>query len=53
MPKIQEMASETAQKLVNNTIDPKDITFDFCKLCVTFCIIDNSKPKAPQPEYYI
>ena len=53
LPKIQEMAAETAQKLVNKEIGAQDITFDFCKLCVTFCIIDNSKPKAPQPEYYI
>jgi uncharacterized protein len=53
LPKIYAMASETAQKLVNNEIVPKDVTIDFCKLCVTFCKKDSAKSKSAMPEYYI
>ena len=53
LPKIQEMAAETAQKLVNKEMCVQDVTFDFCKLCVTFCKNDDLKSKAPQPEYFI
>ena len=53
LPKIQEMAAETANKLVNKEMKVQDITFDFCKLCVTFCKKDDLKLKAMQPEYYI
>jgi hypothetical protein len=47
------MAAETAMKLVNKEMKVQDITFDFCKLCVTFCKKDDVKSKAGQPEYYI
>jgi predicted transcriptional regulator len=53
LPKIQEMAAETAQKLVNSEMGAQDVTFDFCKLCATFCKKDDLKSKAPIPEYYI
>ena len=41
LPRIKVMATETAQKLVAEEIGAKDVTFDFCKLCVTFCRKDN------------
>ena len=53
LPRIQIMASETAQKLVNNEIASKDVTFDFCKLCVTFCTKDSVKTGILNPEYFI
>lgn len=53
LPKIQEMAVETAQKLVNKGMGPHDVTFDFCKLCVTFCKNDSLKSDGKSPEYYI
>jgi predicted transcriptional regulator len=53
LPKIQEMAAETALKLMTKEICAQDVTFDFCKLCVTFCKKDDLELKAPQPEYYI
>jgi predicted transcriptional regulator len=53
LPKIQEMADETAIKLVNKEMKVQDITFDFCKLCVTFCKKDDLKSKVVQPEYFI
>jgi len=52
LPKIQAMAEDTAQKLMNKEISSEDITVDFCKLCSTFCkkgpVVDGTKP-----EYYI
>lgn len=53
LPKIQDMASETAQKLVNKEISAKDVTFDFCKLCVTFCTKDSVKTGVLNPDYCI
>ena len=53
LPKIQAMATETAQKLVNKEIAAKDVTFDFCKLCVTCCTKDSVKTGVLNPEYYI
>ncbi len=53
LPQIQIMAAETAQKLVNKEISSKDVTFDFCKLCATFCTKDASKSEVSKPEYYI
>jgi hypothetical protein len=53
LSKIQIMAAETAQKLVNNEIAAKDVTFDFCRLCVTFCTKDSVKTGVLTPEYYI
>ena len=53
LPKIQEMASETAQKLVNKEVAAKDVTFDFCQLCATFCSKDSVKTGVLNPEYYI
>jgi len=53
LPKIQIMAAETAQKLMNNEVATKDVTFDFCRLCVTFCVKDSVKTGVLNPEYYI
>ena len=53
LPKIQEMAAETALKLANKEIGAQAITFDFCKLCATFCKTDDLKLKVHQPEYTI
>jgi uncharacterized protein len=52
LPKIQAMAAETAQKLINREINPKDITLDFCRLCSTFCRCP-SQVSGPAPEYSI
>jgi len=52
LPKIQVMASETAQKLVNKEISASDVTVDFCHLCTTFCKKNSPKSDAA-PEYYI
>ena len=52
-PQIQVMASETAQKLVSNEIAAKDVTFDFCRLCSTFCTKDSVKTGVLNPDYYI
>lgn len=53
LPKIQEMASETAQKLVNKEISAGDITLDFCNLCTTFCKNGSLPSQMPKPDYYI
>jgi predicted transcriptional regulator len=53
LPKIQVMAAETAVKLVNKEIASKDVTFDFCKLCATFCLQNSVKSNGLTPEYYI
>jgi predicted transcriptional regulator len=53
LPKIHAMAAETAQKLVNKEIAAQDVTFDFCKLCATFCKKDNVKSDDAITEYYI
>ncbi len=51
LPKIQDIAQETAKKLVTKAIDAGEITLDFCKLCST-CKIGDIKPDLV-PEYYI
>ena len=53
LPKIQEMASEAALKLVNKEMGADDVTFDFCRLCATFCSKNDLKLKVSNPEYYI
>lgn len=53
LPKIKAMAAETAQKLVTQEMDTKDITFDFCRLCVTFCKKDNPQSHVETMEYNI
>jgi predicted transcriptional regulator len=53
LPKIQEMAGETAQKLVNDKIAVEEVTFDFCRLCTTFCTKDSVKSGVLNPDYYI
>jgi predicted transcriptional regulator len=53
LPKIQVMAAETAQKLANKEIAANDVTFDFCKLCATFCSKENVVSKVLSPEYNI
>ena len=53
LPQIQVMASENAKKLVNNKIAAKDVTFDFCRLCATFCTKDSVKTGVLNPDYYI
>lgn len=52
MPKIQAMATETAKKLINKEISARDITPNFCHLCVTFCK-EKPVPEMYKPEYYI
>lgn len=52
LPKIQAMAAETAQKLVNKEISAGDITPNFCSLCVTFCRKAEA-PESSKPDYYI
>ena len=52
LPKIQIMAQETAQKLMNKEISNKDVTVDFCRLCSTFCR-SSGEVAGPKPEYYI
>jgi uncharacterized protein len=53
LPKIQDMAAETALKIVNKEITAQDVTFNFCKLCVTFCKKDDARSDDVIPEYYI
>jgi len=53
MPKIQEMAQETARKLFEKEISTKDITPDFCHLCVTFCSKEKKSPETAKPDYCI
>jgi predicted transcriptional regulator len=53
LPKIEAMAGETAQKLVNKEIAADDVTFDFCRLCATFCSKDKIRSEVIKPEYYI
>jgi predicted transcriptional regulator len=53
LPKIQVMAHDTAQKLVNKEVSAGDITLDFCNLCATFCKKESSASAVPKPEYYI
>jgi predicted transcriptional regulator len=53
LPKIQAMAVETARKIVSKEICIGDVTFDFCKLCSTFCNKDDVESESPKPEYYI
>jgi len=53
LPKIQAMADETARKIVNKEIGVGDVTFDFCRLCATFCKKDDVKSEGANPEYYI
>lgn len=53
LPKIQLMASETAQRIVNMEIGVDDVTFDFCKLCATFCRKNSTKLGMASPEYSI
>jgi predicted transcriptional regulator len=53
LPKIQAMAAETAQKLVSKEIAAKDVTFDFCNLCATFCTKDDVKARNSNPDYFI
>ena len=53
MPKIQELAQETARKLINKEISTEDIAPNFCHLCVSFCAKDKATPDSSKPEYYI
>jgi predicted transcriptional regulator len=53
LPRIQVMAAETAEKLVNKEIAAKDVTFDFCRLCSTFCMKNSAETGVLNPEYYI
>lgn len=52
LPKIQAMASETAEKIVHSDISIEEVTFDFCHLCNTFCKKEPTND-SPAPEYYI
>jgi predicted transcriptional regulator len=53
LPKIQIMAAEIAQKLVNDEIAAQEVTFDFCRLCVTFCTKKSIENRVLKPDYYI
>jgi predicted transcriptional regulator len=53
LPKIQAMAIETARKIVIKEIGVGEVTFDFCKLCSTFCNKYDVESESPKPEYYI
>jgi predicted transcriptional regulator len=53
LPKIQEMASEVAEKLVKKQIAPKDLTFDFCRLCASFCTKASVNNGVLHPDYSI
>ncbi len=52
LPKIKTMAGETAEKLMNKEIAAGDITFDFCRLCSTFCK-NNPTLQSHPPDYSI
>ena len=51
--KFRKWHAETAQKLVKDEIAAKEVTFDFCRLCATFCTKDSVKSGVLNPEYYI
>ena len=53
LPKIQVMAEETAQKLVNKEISAGDVTLDFCRLCATFCPNKAAGANSSVPDYCI
>ena len=53
LPKIQAMASETAQKIMNKEISADDVTVDFCSLCMTFYKKDSLQSEKTKIEYYI
>lgn len=53
LPKIQVMADETALKLVNKEMGAGDVTFNFCKLCASFCKNDEIKNELTNIEYYL
>ncbi|MCW3994633.1 MAG: hypothetical protein NWE98_00590 [Candidatus Bathyarchaeota archaeon] len=42
LPRIQEAAKETAKRLANSETTWDEVTFDFCKLCVTFYSTEES-----------
>ena len=37
LPKLQSSAKETAERLVRQQMSYRDISVDFCKLCIGFC----------------
>jgi predicted transcriptional regulator len=37
MPKLQDMAKETAERLVKQNMSCGDVSVDFCRLCLWFC----------------
>jgi predicted transcriptional regulator len=43
LPKIQAEAKETAKRLANQETTWDEVTLDFCKLCLTFYRIEESK----------
>jgi predicted transcriptional regulator len=53
MPQIQEMAQETAKKLINKEISAADVTPSFCHLCATFCTKGKTAIETAKLEYYI
>jgi len=52
LPKIQTLATDTAQKLIAKEISAQDVTPRFCNLCITFCKRADDL-KLAKPEYYI
>jgi predicted transcriptional regulator len=53
MPKIRQMAHETARKLINKEMAAGDITPGFCTLCATFCRKEKPIFESSKPDYYI
>jgi predicted transcriptional regulator len=43
LPRIQAEAQETAKRLAKNETTWDEVTLDFCKLCLTFYRIEESK----------
>jgi uncharacterized protein len=53
LPKIQEMAGETALKLVSKEVAAAEVTFDFCQLCASFCSKNSVKAGVLIQDYCI
>ncbi|XHH09147.1 MAG: transcriptional regulator [Candidatus Bathyarchaeia archaeon] len=53
LPKIQVMAQETAERLVNHEICLYEVTADFCGLCSSFCLKKAIVKDSPSLDYSI
>jgi hypothetical protein len=52
LPEIQAMANETARKLFKNQIGPREVSMNFCNICLNIGK-DCSKSSSPVPEYFL